>query len=254
MTVPTKSANTPDALTTQATLTLDPNKVVESPVYTIANPVTTYVCPQIVQAYTQRELVAIDIPATEFSDDIRAMIMFRGLEQNEAFSGQTYTEYKKWGIAINDEFFEPTRSVTRAEYVKMLVRALSCRYTYMGTDSGFDDVDKKEWYAEYITFGVKNGWMNGYSDGGFHPDAPISRAEAAKILTNAIRLQVSTQKVAAFSDVAVGNSFAPYIAALKDNNIITGKTKNRYHPDDQITRAEVSRLIYKTFLGGQSTR
>lgn len=40
-----------------------------------------------------------------------------------------------FGVVNNVRAFEPYRTVTRAEYVKMLVRSLSCRYTYMGTDT-----------------------------------------------------------------------------------------------------------------------
>ena len=46
----------------------------------------------------------------------------------------------------------------------MLVRALSCRYTFSGTDSGFSDVAENQWYAEYITFATKNKWIDGYAD------------------------------------------------------------------------------------------
>ncbi len=56
------------------------------------------------------------------------------------------------GVAVNDSLYEPDRAITRAEYVKMLVRALSCRYSYLGTDAGFPDVESEVWYAPYITF------------------------------------------------------------------------------------------------------
>ena len=35
-----------------------------------------------------------------------------------------------YGIVLNRTFFEPDKSVTRAEFIKMLVRSLSCRYTF----------------------------------------------------------------------------------------------------------------------------
>jgi large repetitive protein len=175
--------------------------------------------------------------------------MYRGIEKTEASSGQTFLEYRKFGVAINDTAFEPTRPVTRAEYVKMLVRSLSCRYAYIGTDSGFNDVDQNKWYAEYIAFGVRNGWMNGYEDGGFHPDAPITRAEAAKILTNAIKLQTSKAS-SSFTDVTDVSDFTPYIEALRSNKILLGTTVKTFEPDKNIPRTEVSRIIYRTFLGG----
>lgn len=93
--------------------------------------------------------------------------------------------------------------------------------------------------------------MNGYADGTFHPDAPITRAEAAKILTNAIHLEKNPNGTSSFTDVTPTDTFAPYIEALRDNKIIGGTTATTYDPNRNIPRTEVSRIIYRTFLGGQ---
>ena len=146
-------------LPTQTYVNLDSSLRDGYPVYNLTNRSTTYVCPQIVQMYSASGILAKDIPSSEFSDDIKALIMFRGLEVSEKVIGQTYSGYKSFGVALNDESFEPYRSVTRAEFVKMLVRALSCRYTFMGTYTDFSDISEDMWYAEYIAFAVKNGWI-----------------------------------------------------------------------------------------------
>lgn len=218
-------------------------------VYTLTNRATEYICPQILQVYTGGELKAQDIPASLFTDDVKSVIMFRGLEIGEPTDAQTLQTYRDQGIAINDIRFEPDRNVTRAEFVKMLVRSLSCRYTFEGTDSKFSDIHSDAWYAEYITFAVNHGWINGYGDGTFRPDAPISRAEAAKILANAIQLPQDPKAQTSFVDIPKTSTFVPYIEALKSKKIIAGKTKTTYEPDAKISRTEVSRLIYKTFLG-----
>lgn len=189
------------------------------PVYELKNRVTEYVCPRIVKIYDESSLQATDISRTNFSEDIRSVLMFRGLEQGEEASGATFTAYRRSAVALNDRLFEPTRSVTRAEFVKMIVRSLSCRYSFAGMDSGFDDVDPSIWYAEYVTFATKNKWIDGYSDGLFHPDAPITRAEAAKILARAIALQNPKTTTAIFDDVPDTSTFAPYIQSLHISGI-----------------------------------
>ncbi len=100
-------------------------------VFDLKERVTNYVCPQVVQMFTLSEIEATDIPRNNFTDDVKSLIMFRGLEENEKLIGQTYEDYKKFGIVINDDSFEPYRSITRAEFVKMLVRSLSCRYSFI---------------------------------------------------------------------------------------------------------------------------
>ena len=99
-------------------------------VYSVENRVTEYICPKIVQVYSEDQLKAGDIPTSLFTDDVKSVIMFRGLEIGEPENSQTLQTYKDQGIATNDTRFEPDRNVTRAEFVKMLVRSLSCRYEY----------------------------------------------------------------------------------------------------------------------------
>ena len=225
--------------------------------YTIENRITDYICPKIVQVYGEDQLLAKDLGSSVFTDDMKSIIMYRGLEKEEQMSAQTFLEYKRFGIAINDRAFEPNQNVTRAEYVKMLVRALSCRYQKEGTNTPFSDVAESMWYAEYINFATNHGWISGYGDSTFRPDAPITRAEAAKILANAIQLKVnigtSTQNIqSSFSDVPNNSVFTPYIEALKDSKVISGRTKTTYAPNDYIPRTEASRLVYRTFLGGNN--
>jgi hypothetical protein len=207
------------------------------------------VCPQIIKVYDKDELLTRDIPKDGFTDDVLSVVMFRGLEEGEYMSGQSFADYKKFGIAVNDESYEPGLNVTRAEFIKMIVRALSCRYKFDGTDTGFSDIPQDAWHAGYIKFAVDNNWVNGYGDGTFGPNNPITRAEAAKIITNAIELETVEYTQSSFLDVPSESSFAPYIETLKMTKVIGGKTKTTFEPNANITRAEVARIIYKTFLG-----
>lgn len=56
--------------------------------------------------------------------------MFRAMEQDEETRGVTFTAYKTSGVVLNEPLFEGKRDITRAEFVKILVRSLACRYTY----------------------------------------------------------------------------------------------------------------------------
>ena len=223
-------------------------------IYNLSGRITDYICPAIVQAYPYNELVVQDISNSSFQDDISALMMFRGMEKDEMNLGQTYEEYKKYGVVNNVTQFQPSRNVTRAEFVKMLVRSLSCRYTYLGTDTGFSDVDQNQWYAEYIKFAVENKWINGYKDGTFRPNAPITRDEAAKILARAIQLDTSNMKSAnsSFSDVPNTSEFIPYIETLKSHGVMKGRNSNTFAPKEFIPRTETSRMIYRTFFGGKN--
>lgn len=90
--------------------------------------------------------------------------------------------------------FEPTRSITRAEFVKMICNIYGTK-TYT-EKCPFTDVAEyaangsKNWYYDAIMTAYKDGWITGYkqSDGTyrFERQKPITRAEAVTILNRVI--------------------------------------------------------------------
>lgn len=75
--------------------------------------------------------------------------------------------------------FAPGRSITRAEFT-----AIAMRFAELSTGGSniFSDVPAQAWYYDYVVGSVKYGWIAGYPDGTFRPNATISRAEAAAIV------------------------------------------------------------------------
>ena len=78
-----------------------------------------------------------------------------------------------------DGTFRPANSVTRAEYVRILA-VLSGKQT--SESASYTDVAKTHWAYKEICLAKEYGWMKGYEDNTFHPDAPITRAEAVTAL------------------------------------------------------------------------
>lgn len=218
-------------------------------IFEVKNRLTDYICPKVIQVWESDQLNATDIVWSAYIDALSRVIRFRAVEKDEEITGQTLTTYRDQWVAINDAAYEPNRPVTRAEFVKMLVRSLACRYQYMWKDAGFPDIHESDWYSEYITFAVKNHWINGYEDGDFRPNAFITRAEAAKIFMNAIHLQPSSWKLVLFSDVSSESVFAPYIETLNRVGVMKGIRGNLFFPENTILRTEASDMIARVFFG-----
>jgi hypothetical protein len=84
----------------------------------------------------------------------------------------------------SDGTFRPDDYVTRAQIAKIIVRAK--RWTLVPpTTAPACDVHRTHWAAIYINTAMRRGVLSGYADGCFHPDAPITRAQLAKILVAA---------------------------------------------------------------------
>lgn len=75
--------------------------------------------------------------------------------------------------------FRPDQSLTRAEAVKMIVKAQGLKLDT--TSDIFVDVIG-HWASDYILTAKRYSLINGYNDGTFLPDNNITRAEAAKII------------------------------------------------------------------------
>lgn len=88
--------------------------------------------------------------------------------------------------------------------------------------------------------------INGYSNDTFLPGKNVTRGQAAKIISETLKLDIKNVKNPKFLDINTNHQFYKYIAALENNGIIT-KEGNKFNPNEQITRGEVAKLLNKAF-------
>lgn len=89
--------------------------------------------------------------------------------------------------------FYPNDGITRAEFVTMLVRI----YGVTKTESEFADVPSGSWYESFVATAADRGWILGYGDGTFCPDAMITRAEAVVVMNRVLGRQPDKEVIAA---------------------------------------------------------
>ena len=146
------------------------------------------------------------------SVDEQGNLLYSGAPGTGGFSdvkrGDWYAPYvafaKRYGIANGylDGTFRPEQPVSRAELVKLI----ASYFTVEGGTSPFPDVPDGHWAAEVVSFAAEEGWVSGYPDGTFRPDAPVSRAEAVKILNHALDRRAGERAAALpFTDVEKGH-------------------------------------------------
>jgi hypothetical protein len=85
-----------------------------------------------------------------------------------------------------DGSFNPSKEITRAEIAKMLAEAIGLVGNKTGKAS-FSDIGD-HWAQRYIAECSDSGIINGYPGNKFKPDATATRAEAAKMITQALKL------------------------------------------------------------------
>lgn len=143
--------------------------------------------------------------------------------------------------------FNPHGTVTRAEYVKMLMGIFNTD-EYAGKSS-FTDISESEWYYRYAANAESIGIFNGIYSGTFSPNIPISREDMSALAYNmSTAFGVILSKGTPAMEFSDKNEMADYavkgIEAMQKAGIINGKGDGIFAPKDTATRAEAAKIIY----------
>ena len=150
-------------------------------------------------------------------------------------------------IGYSDGTVRPNGKITRAEVATIFFRLLDddTRAKYWSSKNDFSDVSADKWYNNAVSTLCNMGVIGGYADGTFRPDAPISRAEFAKIAVSFTQNNGSAV-YNYFTDVKTTDWFAPYVTAAKDAGLIEGYSDGSFKPESKITRAEACAIVNRT--------
>lgn len=128
-------------------------------------------------------------------------------------------------------------------------KTVSSDYSFSDeTPCAFRDINQ-HWAENEITQLKEIGAFNGYADGTFRPENPITRAE---FVTALIRTMVAknmltmSEEPSSFGDVQ-GTWSEAYVATAVANNIVTGYQDGTFRPNQNITRQEIAVIISRAF-------
>lgn len=105
---------------------------------------------------------------------------------SEAWYNNAVSTLTRAGIldGYEDGSFRPNASITRAEFTKIAVSFF--KHVGGASSNPFNDVPDSAWYAEFVKTAAELGLIDGYEDGTFRPNAPITRAEACTIVNRTL--------------------------------------------------------------------
>ena len=153
--------------------------------------------------------------------------------------------------------FKPYNSVTRAEFVKMIV-ATFYKYDKADNKNNFTDVTEDMWYCNYVNIAYKNGIINGTGDGLFSPDETISRQDMAVVIYNVAKkfnLIESSVVAETFTDDAKISDYAKEaVYALKKAGIINGVGNGNFAPKESSDRASAAQILYSLILSSKEAK
>lgn len=141
-----------------------------------------------------------------------------------------------------DGSYHPGEGLTRAQAAVVLVKAAGVE-TINVEKSSFMDVPLNHWAIAYIQAAVKAGYIHGFPDETFRPDAKLTRAQGISLV-----MRLSSQKdraiLPALSDITADHWAAADVAtALELKMIGISKDANRVYPEADMNRAELARAL-----------
>ncbi|MBQ3404218.1 MAG: phosphodiester glycosidase family protein [Oscillospiraceae bacterium] len=145
--------------------------------------------------------------------------------------------------------FSPNSTIKRGDFMLMLYRAYGMPETEAA--EGFDDVSPDSYYSQAICWAKQEGIALGMGNGLFEPEGSLTREQSFAFICRYIELTGGT---APAGDIGLLGRFvdgsevsdwaAESTAALIDLGVVQGSNDGRLNPQNSLTRAEMSKILY----------
>lgn len=152
-----------------------------------------------------------------------------------------------------DGSFKPSRTVTRAEWAKIMVDAAGVS---VADNSVYYTDMSNHWANKYVN--AARNYLTGYTDGSYRPDQAATREDVtvAMVRIKGYDLsEVDYSYLSDFKDVdSISNYAKGYVAVAVQNNLISGFEDNTFRGQATLTRAEAATLLYRAFQHGNADK
>ena len=190
---------------------------------------------------------------------------FRIRQENVKFSDISdigyYSRYNIEALAVKNmikgvgnEQFAPERSMTRAEFVTLLIRAMAL--AEKGGSQKFVDVSSSDWFAPYVAAASSHQLVKGKTATEFKPQDAITRNEAVTICAREIRnkmgYQITAEEIKEVMKIytdfaAIPDWAAKEVACAYHSRLIGRSADGKFGGNRNLTRQEGADLIAELY-------
>lgn len=149
---------------------------------------------------------------------------------------------KGWISGKNEYTYDPNGNLTRAQATAILINAIGLDTTNETVPNYFKDVPANHWAKRAIEIAYKYHIVNGTNENIFDPNANITRAQLAGILSRVLNYPLPTDE-SSFYDVP--KDFWAYadILKLSSKGIIKGREDGGFYPFNHVTRGQMAAMV-----------
>lgn len=178
----------------------------------------------------------------EPEEEVPQVIGFNDLNESHwAYSSVMKMKSQNVISGYEDNSFRPDNTVTREEFVKMIISAMG--YYDGSAECEFSDVSSGRWSYPYVASAVKRGLVNGIGENQFGATMNITREDAAVIIYRIIKDETDVS-APTFEDASEISSYAKEaVGTLYANGIVNGMSETHFAPKTLLTRAQTAVLV-----------
>ena len=167
---------------------------------------------------------------------------FSDVDENAWYAGAVvYVRDHGLMSGTSDTAFSPDQEMTRAMLATVLYRAAGS--PRVSGSSSFADVKNNTWYTGAVLWASQNGLVDGYGNGLFGVNDPVTREQMITIIWRYAG-SPSDDSGSVFADA---QQISPYardaVSWSSANKIITDVGSNRFDPKGLVTRAQAATVL-----------
>jgi len=166
---------------------------------------------------------------------------------NAGFFGWTVPDFPSESSQIKLEWLitgPPVQPIAQSQTVGFVIQGPTP--TASPTPSlSFPDVPADYWaYTEIMSL-VEAGVVNGYPDGTFKPEFPVTRAEFAKMALLSLGYALEFPETPSFPDLVKEEWYYGYVEGAVKHGLVKGYPDGTFQPQGNITMAEILTVVVR---------
>ncbi|MDR1065965.1 MAG: InlB B-repeat-containing protein [Clostridiales bacterium] len=143
-----------------------------------------------------------------------------------------------------DSTIKADDTITRAEVASVFYSLVISTDKNERYSNQFTDVDSSVWYHDAVTYLKAHGILNGYEDGTFRPDQPVTKAEITKVAVSFGEINDDYED-ASFADITENSWESIYVNAAVANGWFDMTEDGTFGSNEFVSRAQVISIINK---------
>ncbi|HYE12357.1 MAG TPA: glycosyl hydrolase family 18 protein [Patescibacteria group bacterium] len=169
---------------------------------------------------------------------------YRDIEKHWAKGGMYKLSYMEILTGFVDGTMKPDKTLTRDEYIVMLVRAIDLPMTNT-YDQYYEDISTNHWSFQYIQTAKASGIIDIFDESNLNPTKVISREEMAVIAAAVVKDIPQIISTKSFKDLKADYKYMDSINIVTGMGIIRGLPDGTFKPYAGASRAEAAVIIQR---------